>query len=433
MVKKFNLSDAAKAILNEGSKETFNANISSKQGARSGNPDKGNEVGINKLPSSVAYGEKEAGLVGQSPEKSTEELPDYLKGVPSATPPGATPPVGSEKDGVGATKATGPQDDMGRKDIMHPVKADATDYEAIRDRIAGKLPANTFKTNPNGTFQHYDGTATAGNQSIGSSSTGGANEDTELEGDSIMETISAKVREDVEALLSGENLSEEFTTKATTIFEAAVVSRVIEIKNQLEESLVQEYETAVEEMKEDFAEKLDGYLNYVAEQFMSKNELAIESGLRAEIVEDFMTGLRNLFIENYIDVPEEKVDVVEEMAQENEEIKAKLNEAITVTIELQKEINEHKKTEAIHTVCEGLTQTQVEKIKALAENVEYTTEEEFAGKLNTIKESYFPSGIVQANKSALEEGVEFEEEKTAKKSSDPLMNVYANAISKSLK
>jgi hypothetical protein len=405
MVKKFKLSEAAQAILNEGSQETFASNVASKRGGQDN---------TQKLPTSVVAGQKDVGEIGQSPEEQDDDLPDYTKGTPSATPPGATPPVGSEPGG----KLSGPAETMGRSDLVKPTQVSATDYAAIRDRIAGKMPPQTMMKNPGATFQSY-GEETE------------VDAEYEEEDDSLYDEVQAQVKEDINALLAGENLSEEFVAKATTIFEAAVLTRVLNIKEQLEESLVLEYENAVEELKEDFATKIDDYLSYVIEQWMAKNELAIESGLRAEIVEDFISGLKDLFTENYIDIPEEKVDVVEEMATQVEELELKLNEQIERNIEFKKELNEHKKIEAIHTVCEGLTQTQVEKIKALAENVEYTTEEEFAEKLVTIKESYFPSTIVPASKSALEEGVEIEDEK-ARKIADPLMEQYAKAISKTI-
>jgi len=185
-------------------------------------------------------------------------------------------------------------------------------------------------------------------------------------------------------------------------------------------------------MKEDFATKIDDYLNYVVEQWMEENELAIESGLRSEIVEDFIGGLCNLFAEHYIDIPEEKVDIVQEMANKVEELEDQLNEQIEKNIEFVKEINESKKIQAVQAVCEGLTQTQVEKLKSLAESIEFTTEEEFSEKLNTLKEAYVPKNVKSAEKSVLEEGVEIEEKQANKASHDPLINAVVNSISKSV-
>jgi hypothetical protein len=395
---KFNLTEAAKDILlGEGSKETLEASVKSKMAQRGSDKHPDGEVGADRLQSKTAYGTNDAGEIGQSPERAlTDKLPDYLKGVPSATPPGATPPVGAQPDGVGAAvPANQPQSTMGRSDIATPVKADATNYEAIRDRIAGKLAPQMMQANP----------GSVGVQSYG---------------------------EDIEALMQGENLSEEFKTKASTIYEAAVMSRVDSIVEEVEAQLTEQFEIAVEEIKEDLAAKVDDYLNYMVEEWMKENEIAIETGLRAEIVEEFMDKLRNLFVESYIDIPTEKVDVVEELMTKVEELESSLNEQINKSVELTKELNEQKKIEAIYTACEGLSQTQVEKLKSLAENVEFNTEEDFADKLETLKESYFKTEVKSATKLALDEEVDIEEEKKVYKSSDPSMDLYAKTISQTL-
>jgi len=168
---------------------------------------------------------------------------------------------------------------------------------------------------------------------------------------------------------------------------------------------------------------------------MKENELAIEKGLRAEIVEDFIGGLRNLFVEHYIDIPADKVDVVEELTSKVEELEASLNEEMNRSIVLTKSLGEQKKIEAIYTACEGLSQTQVEKLKSLAENVEFTTEEKFAGKLNTLKESYFKSEVKTADTSALDDEVQIDEEVRPKQNvfADASMEIYAKTISQTLK
>jgi hypothetical protein len=246
------------------------------------------------------------------------------------------------------------------------------------------------------------------------------------------ETMKEKMKEDMDALLGGENLSEEFVSKATTIFEAAVIARTESILEEIQTELLQQFEEAVEEVKEDLASKVDDYMNYMAEEWMKENALAVEKGLRAEIVEDFITGLKGLFEEHYIDIPEEKVNVVEELTTRVEELEESLNEQINSTIQLKKELNEKVKTEAIHAVCEGLTQTQVEKMKQLAESVEFTTEEEFADKLVTIRESYFEQQVKSADSSALNEEITIEEEDKKSVSADPAIAQYAQSISKSL-
>jgi len=406
------LTDAAKQLL-EGSKETFDANIASKRGSRGSDKHPDGEVGMNKLAASKAYGSHDAGIIGHSVEKETDELPDYLKGTPSATPPGATPPVGSEKDGVGYSKPKNqPQETMGRKDVMHPTQLNGNQYEKIRDRQAETLPKNTFGTNKGATFQHYDGTHTAGSQSIGHNE-------------------SFDFSDDVNALLEGENLSEEFKIKATTIFEAAVSSRIEAIAEQVEDQLTEQFEEAIEQVKNELAEKVDAYLNYMVEQWIEENQLAVDNGLKSEIVEDFMSDLHKLFKEHYINIPDEQVNVVEELMSKVESLESELNESINDSVALKQALNEHQKIEAIYAACEGLTQTQVEKLKALAEGVEFTTEEEFVGKLDLLKESYFQVDVKVADYSTLNEGVEIEDEKKSV-SFDPSIAQYAKTISQTL-
>jgi hypothetical protein len=240
--------------------------------------------------------------------------------------------------------------------------------------------------------------------------------------------------EDVEAMLQGEDLSEEFKSKAATIFEAAVISRAEAVIAEAEEQLIEEFEQAVEEVKEDLAAKVDDYLNYMVEEWVKENEIAIQSGLKSEIVEDFIKGLKGLFEEHYIDIPDEQVDVVEELTAKVEELEESLNEQINTAVSMKKELNEHKKFEAIYTACEGLTQTQVEKMKSLAEGVEFTTEEEFVSKLEVIKESYFKNSVKTADSSALDDEVQIEEEtKKSVHSQDALIEQVARTISQTKK
>jgi len=435
---KFNLSDAAKALLSEDSRGTFDANIKAKQGQRGQDSHKGGEVGKNAVKASVAYGSKDAGLVGHSPEKNDEELPDYLKGTPTATPPGATPPVGSEKDGVGATMPKGqPQETMGRSDLRFGDQESATSYEAIRDRIAGKMPKQTMQMNPGATFQSYGEETEAEEGELVAEEEEGhedaAQDKKMMKKELAKEKMKEKMKEDMDALLGGENLSEEFVSKATTIFEAAVIARAEEVISAAEEELEEQFAEAIEQVKEDLASKLDDYLNYMVEEWVQDNEVAITSGLKAQVVEDFIGGLHNLFKEHYINIPEDKVDVVEELTTRVDELTEELNEQINTSVELTKALNEQLKIEAIHAACEGLTtQTQVEKLKSLAESVEFTNLDEFTGKLDTIKESYFKTPVNTSGSSALNEEVIIEEDAKKSKSVDPDIDMFAKAISKSV-
>ena len=410
----FNLSDAAKNILlGEDSKSTFDGNIASKKGAA----DK-----AGKLPTSVVTGQQDVGKIGDAPELMGDANPNYTAGTPSATPPGATPPVGSEP-----MKKLSAQ--PGQGSAATPAQAAATDYAAIRDRIAGKRAAQMMTPNPGATFQSYGEETEVEDEEVIEEAHEDEKEDKKL----IKKMISKeKMKEDMDALLSGENLSEEFVTKATTIFEAAVIARAEEVISEAEEQLMEEFEIAVEAIKEDLASKVDGYLNYMVEEWMKDNEIAIQSGLKAEITEEFLTGLRDLFIEHNIDIPEDKVDIVEELAAQLEATEAVLNEEIARGIELSQALNEQKKIEAIYTACEGLTQTQVEKMKSLAEGVDFTTGEEFTTKLDTLKESYFKADVKVATTDALDDEVLLEEEKRAIKSSNSEIDYYAKTISQTL-
>lgn len=412
---KFNLSEAAKNIL-EGAKENLDANVAAK---RSG----GEKAG--KLSGAVAYGTKEAGEIVH------DAGVDATKGVPTATPPGATPPTGSEP-----MKKLAPQpgQSAGRADLGGDKDAVTQNDPAYKDRKASATPKQTMAKNPGSTFQSYGEESELDDENVIAEE---EKEDKESAAHERREARQAKMKEkmkeDIDALLSGENLSEEFATKATTIFEAAVTTRVEEIVEEMENELVDQFQVAVDEIKEDLAVKVDEYLTYMVEEWVKENQLAIDRGLRAEVVEDFIGGLHKLFAEHYIDIPEEKVDVVEELSAKVEELEEQYNAQVRASIELKKELNEHKKIEAIHTVCEGLTQTQVEKLKSLAESIEYTTETEFSSKLETLKDSYFKSGVKVAGNSALDDEVHIEEE--AKKpagSTDALIEQYAKTISQTL-
>jgi hypothetical protein len=248
--------------------------------------------------------------------------------------------------------------------------------------------------------------------------------------DEKKEMMKKKMKEDIDALFSDDStISEEFKSKAATIFEARVLDRVQQIEEEVETKYASMLEEAVTEIKADLTTKVDDYLNYVVEQWLADNEIAIESGLRAELTEDFIAGLRNLFAEHYIDVPTEKVDLVDELAGKVEELEGKLNEEIERGVGFAKALVESRKNEITREVCDGLTTTQIEKIKSLAESVEFSTEDEYKNKIETIRENYFPSGVKKADEKDLHEQVE---DTDAKKVdiNDPLVAMVSQAISK---
>ena len=238
------------------------------------------------------------------------------------------------------------------------------------------------------------------------------------------------VSEDMKAMFGSEDLSEDFKDKATTIFESAVLSKVNEVLEHATIDMNAEIEAERATARADMEGKLDDYLDYVVNEWVKENELAIEKGIRSEIVENFMVGLRNLFTENYIDIPEDKVDIVDEMASKVEEQEQAVNEEIEKNIELRKELNALKMDKALGEVSEGLTETQKEKFISLAEGVDYEGDD-YSDKLKTIKENYFPQEEVVENKDVSdEEPLENLEEETKVNGS---MANYMNAISRSIK
>ena len=214
--------------------------------------------------------------------------------------------------------------------------------------------------------------------------------------ESALEGYEVNMAEDVEALFAGEELSEDFKNKATTIFEAAVKRKIEEELAAIEEAYAATLEEQIASIQEELSSNVDDYLNYVVEQWMSENEVAVEAGLRTELTEDFISGLKALFEEHYIDIPEDKVSVVEELGDKVSELEAKLNEEIEKSVQLTKMLNESYKVEVLNQMVEGLTATQADKLKSLAEGVSYDNVDEYAQKVATLKESYFPTSGVKA-------------------------------------
>lgn len=288
-------------------------------------------------------------------------------GAPSATPPGTAPSVGAEP--------------------MHKQVASANAQSQ-----------GTNKTDLD------DAMSTAGDKVKSH-----ANEETDPEAEAAAaaeraEEIKAALKavggvsEDMTALFSGTDLSEDFKTKAATIFEAAVLARALAVVEKIEKDVLAAAEEAVEETHAEIAEQIENYLNLMVPEWVSQNEVAIESGLRAEVVEGFISGMKNLFAEHYIDIPAEKVDVVASQEDEIEELTDKVNEALNKNAELQKQINEAQKQQILNKVCEGLTATQSEKVKTLAEGVEFVTADEYEKKIGVLKEGYASTPKVKDSK-----------------------------------
>ena len=251
-----------------------------------------------------------------------------------------------------------------------------------------------------------------------------------MQGDSKKATYTEEISiNDQLNSIFGEDLSEEFKQKASSIFEAAVIARVNSEIERVTERLEEQNAAQLVEYKEALVEKIDGYLNYVVEQWMEENQLAVENGLRTEIAENFISGLKDLFVESYIEVPEEKYDVVEDLAEQVEALKAELNKAIDDNVALTNEYVEMKKQAVFEDVTKDLASTEAEKLKKLVEGVDFDSEELFKEKVAVIKENYFPKGAPKSPEKVLIEetgtGPVFDNGGT--------MSKYVQAISRSAK
>ena len=234
------------------------------------------------------------------------------------------------------------------------------------------------------------------------------------------------MKEDVDALTSGEDLSEEFKSKAATIFEGAVKAKLVEEIEKLESEYETKVDEKVSEVKEEIVDKVDAYLNYVVEEWMKENELAIEKGLRNEITEDFIGGLKSLFESHYINVPQEKYDVIESQAAEIEKLKEEVNQTIEKNVELNQKVSENNRQEIINDVSSDLAATEAEKLGKLAESIEYKDAESFRKGVETLKNSYYPTkeaSDTESNEVAANAGSDLSES----------MAAYTAAISKSKK
>ena len=235
-------------------------------------------------------------------------------------------------------------------------------------------------------------------------------EEETTEEETVEEEVVAEydIEEDVNALLAGEELSEEFQEKARTIFETAINSKVAEVKEALEARYSEVLAEEVEDIKKELNERVDSYLEYVAEEWFTENQLAVEAGLKSEMTESFLNGMKSLFEEHYVSIPEEKYDVLESMVEKLDDMETKLNEQIEKNVSLNKRLAESVADGIVDQVSEGLAQTQKEKLASLAESVEFESENQYREKLETLKESYFPSKGVSpsAKKENLSEGVD---------------------------
>ena len=306
---------------------------------------------------------------GEIEKKINEKAKDSNKeqGLPALDP--ETGREESEEDGEGGTsKMTEPKMKKSKASAKKESSHDEDDEEEMDE---GELPPALKK-------------AIAKKK-------GKDGDDDEDEDEEKKEEIEVNVEEDVAALVAGEELSEAFKTKAATIFEAAVKSKISKIRKQIREESKKEQDERVESMQEEMTESMDKYLSYATNEWMTENKLSVETGIRNEVTESFISGLKKLFEEHYIDVPEEKEDVFESLVVEVKELEEKLDVQTEKHMDTLKELNTYKASSVFKTVSEGMVDTDVEKFTELTEDVDYDTDEQYAEKLNVIKNSYFKS------------------------------------------
>ena len=249
----------------------------------------------------------------------------------------------------------------------------------------------------------------------------------------IEEEESYDVEADVAALLEGEELSEEFQNKAKTIFEAAIKTKVAEIKEELHESYATALVEELDTIKAGLTERVDGYLEYVADEWMQENALQVEAGLKTEMTESFLEGMKSLFEEHYVTIPEEKYDVLNSMVDKLDEMESKLNEQIDRNVALNRRLAESNADGVFTAVAEGLADTQKEKLATLAENVEFESETDYREKLVTLKESYFPSKTSAPKSTSENLSEEVSTDEVISEETTPRMQAYLNVLSRAAK
>ena len=242
------------------------------------------------------------------------------------------------------------------------------------------------------------------------------------------------VEEDLKALIEGEDLSEEFQDKARTIFETAIKTKAVEIKEELNEAYATALVEELDEIKSNLTERVDSYLEYVADEWIKENALQVEAGLKTEMTESFLEGMKGLFEEHYVSIPEEKYDVLNSMVDKLDEMENKLNEQIERNIALNSRLAESTADVIFADVAEGLADTQKEKLASLAENIEFESETDYREKLGTLKESYFPTKSASAPKSTSENlSEEVSTDEVISEEVNPTMQAYLNTLSRAAK
>ena len=315
------------------------------------------------------------------------------------------------------------------------LKDPAATLAQVKDIVNAKA-AKAEATEPEGDVIEEEPTAEATDEVVAEEETSEeevvAEQETSEE-EVIEEEETYDVQDDVKALLEGEELSEDFQKKATTIFETAIKSKVAAIKEELQESYAVALVEELDEIKKGLTERVDSYLEYVCDEWFQENALQVETGLKSEMTESFLEGMKSLFEEHYVTVPEEKYDVLNSMVDKLDEMEGKLNEQIDRNVALNRRLAESNADGVFATVAEGLADTQKEKLATLAENVEFESETDYREKLETLKESYFPSKASAPKNTSENLSEEVSTEEVISEEATPRMQAYLNVLSRAVK
>ena len=324
-----------------------------------------------------------------------QEMEQSKTAVNANATPGDTamPSAGSNASGVTAGSTAQVEDLGGPTPQNYKSDDDSAKLKepgATLKQVADVITKNAAKADPMPTGNATPGTLSQGDEVEIEDSQEVVSEDQSEEAtEEAIVDESINIEDDVNALLGGEELSEEFKERAKTIFEAALNSKIKEIQDTLEIQYEQKLNEEKEELKVSLQERVDSYLEYVAEEWMTENQLAVEHGLKTEMTESFLSGMKGLFEEHYVTIPEDKYDVLESMVEKLDDMETKLNEQIDKNIGLNKRLGESVATGILESVSDGLAATQKEKLASLAESVEFESEQKYREKLEVLKESYF--------------------------------------------
>ena len=316
------------------------------------------------------------------------------------------------------------------------LKDPAATLAQVKDIVNAKA-AKAEEAEPEGDVIEEEPTAEATDEVVAEEETSEEEVVAEAEETSEEEVIEEEetydVQDDVKALLEGEELSEEFQKKATTIFETAIKSKVASIKEELQESYAQALVEELDEIKKGLTERVDSYLEYVCDEWFQENALQVETGLKSEMTESFLEGMKSLFEEHYVTVPEEKYDVLNSMVDKLDEMEGKLNEQIDRNVALNRRLAESNADGVFTAVSEGLADTQKEKLATLAENVEFESEGDYREKLETLKESYFPSKSSAPKSTSENLSEEVSTDEVISEEVAPRMQAYLDILSRAAK